>query len=261
MARLQRHVQLGVRWLTCGQRLFARNPWLLGGMGLTTSVLITLLWALPLLGGPLIALMAPILLGSFSLAIERISKLNMPLPAVLRRAAFKQSPRELLLVFRDERRILPIAVVCLVSMFVSVLTNMTVWLIAGSAWTQSWISLGVSGWLSVIGAIVFALAVYFLLAAAMVYALPRTFLRDKALVPEVVRSLKASVHYVFALITVFAVLLLPLALGAVASLASPWLAYALALLVNALTLPLVACALFCSYLAVFQPRRPVAAHA
>ena len=82
-------------------------------------------------------------------------------------------------------------------------------------------------------AIVLALAIYFLLAAAIVYALPRTFLRGKPLVPELVRSLKIGVHYLFALVTVFAALLLPLLAACLASLASPWFGYALALLSNA----------------------------
>lgn len=261
MSRFDRHAALGVSWLACGWRLFRRNPWLLGGMGLSASALVTALWAIPLLGGPLIALLAPMALASFYLAIDRVSKVTMPLPAVLRLSALRQSPRELFGVFRDERRVMPTMVVSLYSVFVSVLANMLVWMVAGSAWVKPWSDLGVVGLLAVFAALTVALIVYFLLAVSLVYALPRTFLRDKPLVPEMWRSIRTGLHYLFALLTVLGVLLLPPLVGGIASLSSLSLAYVVALLANAVALPLVACGLYCSYRTVFQPREPAAAHA
>jgi hypothetical protein len=249
-------MRLGTQWLSCGWRLFLRNPWLLGGMGLCGSVLVAALWAIPLLGGPLIALLAPIVLASYYLAIDRVSKLSMPLPAILRRAAMLQSPRELFGVFRDERRIVPIAVVSLYCIFVSLLTNMLLWLVAGSSWTKSWTSLGALGWLAILAALLLALVLYFFLAASLVYALPRTFLRDKPLFPEIVRSVRAGMHYVFALSTLLALLLVPLLVAGVMSHSAWWMGYFVALLGNAVALPLVACALYCSYRTVFQSRAP-----
>jgi len=261
MSRLTRHAALGRRWLACGWRLLRRNPWLLGGMGACAALLLVALSAIPLLGGPLIALTAPAFLASFMLAIDRVGKLNMPLPKVLRRAALRESPRALFTVFRHERRLLPITVVSLASMAVSLLTNMLVWLIAGSAWSRSWASLDARGMLAVAAAVLIALTVYFLLAAALVYALPRTFLRDKPLVPEIVRSLKAGLHYATALAVVLGIVPLIMLVAVALSPLSLLVAYVVALVLYASALPLVACALYCSYRSVYQPRPPVAAHA
>jgi hypothetical protein len=261
MSRLTRHAALGVRWLGCGWRLLRRNPWQLGGMGACAALLLTALSAIPLLGTPLIALVSPVLLASFMLAIDRVNKLNMPLPRVLRRAALRESPRQLLIVFRHERRVLPMAVVSLVGMAVSLAINMLAWLVAGSAWTSSWAALNARGVLGVAAALLIAVTLYFLLAAALVYALPRTFLRDKPLVPEVVRSLKAGVHYVTALVVVLGVVPLVMAVAAALSLFSIPAAYAAAVALYTPVLPLVACALYCSYRDLYRPRAPVAAHA
>jgi hypothetical protein len=261
LSRLTRHAALGARWLACGARLLRFNPWLLGGMGACAALLLAALWAIPLLGGPLIALLAPVFLASFLLAIERIDKLNMPLPPVLRRAALRESPRQLFAVLRHERRVLPIAAVSLACMASVLLTNMLVWLIAGAAWVRPWLALDARGLLAIAAALLLALVLYFLLAAAIVYALPRTFLRDKPLVPEVVRSFKAGVHYAMALATVLAPLVLVLPVSLALAPLSGAAAYAAAIVLYAPVLPLVACALYCSYRHVYRPRPPVAAHA
>jgi len=257
LSRFTRHAELGFRWLGCGWRILRRNPWSFGGMGLCVAVIVSVLALIPLIGGSLIAAAAPIVLASYFITIDRVSKSNVPLPSKLRLAAMKQSPRELLNVFRDEKRIIPMVIVSLYCMVVSLLTNTFVWLIAGSAWTKPVASLGLPALLGVLTAIVFALAVYFLLAISVIYALPRTFLRGKPLFPEIARSLKAGLHYLFALLTVCGVLLVPTLIGIAASPASLWISYALALVSNAVVLPLVAASLYCSYRTIF-PSPPAA---
>jgi hypothetical protein len=42
MKRLRKQLELGVRWLDCGWRLFKRNPWLLLGMALVSMVIVIL---------------------------------------------------------------------------------------------------------------------------------------------------------------------------------------------------------------------------
>lgn len=260
MSRFTRHTKLGSRWLGCGWRLFLRNPWLLGGMGLCCAVVVSGLALIPLLGGSLIALLAPIVLASYYLVIDRVSRSSVPLPANLRLAAIKQSVRELFGVFHDEKRIVPMLVVSLYSMVASLLTNTFVWLVAGSAWTKPLASLNIAGLLAVCAAIFVALIVYFWLAISFVYALPRAFLRGKPLFPEIGRSVKVGAHYLFALLTVLGVLLAPILVGMTISLASVRLAYAAVLLANVVVLPLVACGLYCSYRSIFQPQ-PTAARA
>src|SRR3990172_11558215 len=63
LQRISKHLRIGWRWLTGGWRLVMHNPWLLGGMGLTTAALTAVLALIPLLGGLLVALLAPVWLG------------------------------------------------------------------------------------------------------------------------------------------------------------------------------------------------------
>lgn len=254
MTRFKKHTRLGWQWLMGGWRLLLRDPWLLMGMGLCSALLVTVLSLIPLLGGSLIAFIAPMVLASLYLAIDRLSRLNMPLPVNLRRAAMKQSPRELFLVFADERRVVPIVIVSLYSMVVSLVTNSFLWLIAGSAWTKPLSALSAPGVASVLVAMVVSLILYFFLAISIVYALPRTFLRGKPLFPEMARSVRAGWHYVFALATVLGVLLVPALIGTIISGRSAWVASIVMLFVNTVAVPWVACSLYCSYRMLYQPR-------
>ena len=86
MTPLKKNAALGVRWLTCGWRLFERNPWLFVGMGLCCEVLIGVLALIPLLHGPMIALVAPMLLASAYLTIDSVVRQKLRLPAALRGA-------------------------------------------------------------------------------------------------------------------------------------------------------------------------------
>lgn len=246
------YTDLGLRWLGCGWRFFKRHPRLLGGMGIVSATIVVALSLIPLLGGSLIAFVAPILLASFYLVIDRLSASNLSAPVLPLSAALRQSARELFCVFREENRILPMVTVSLYGMIVSLLTHAFVWLIAGSAWAKPWTSLGLVPLLSVGAALLLALTLYFVLALSIVYALPRTFLRGKPLFPEIGRSLRAGKRYLFALSTVLGVLLLPIVVGAAMSLISLGVAYAAMLVLNTLVLPLVACSLYCSYRTIFQ---------
>ena len=90
--RLWKHLRIWLRWLVNGWQLFMRNPWLLGGMGLTAAIVLGVLESIPLLGGLLIALVAPIMLSSIYLSLDAIYRQNMVLPTELRLRALKQSP-------------------------------------------------------------------------------------------------------------------------------------------------------------------------
>jgi len=149
-------------------------------------------------------------------------------------------------------------IVSLYCMIVSLLANTFVWLIAGGAWAKPLTALSITGVIAVCAAVLVALVFYFVIALSIVYALPRAFLRGKPLFPEVGRSLRAGMHYRFALLTVLAVLFGPVVLAAIVSLNSIWLAYLALSLANTLVLPLVACSLYCSYRTIFPPPSPTA---
>lgn len=255
MQRIAKHLRIGRRWITIGWQLFRRNPWLLGGMGFTTAVLISALALIPLLGSLLIALLAPILLASAYLAIDNVHKQKISLPAALRVPALKQSPRHLVDVLRDEARIFPTAVACVYSTAGALLINLLVHLLAGDAWVATWSSLEWMSLLGVFAAALLGLVLYAVLAATLIYALPLAFLLDEPLVPSLLRSLKASRHFALALLVLLGLFLAPLLLGAVVSCISPWTAYPIWLVTGTVVLPVVAAGLYGSYHDIFAGQR------
>lgn len=259
MQRIWKHLRIGRRWLIGGGRLFMHNPWLLGGMGFMTAVLISVLALIPFLGGLLIALLAPILLASAYLAIDGVYRQRMVLPASLRLSALKQSPRQLFVVFRDAARLVPTAVACLYSAAGMVLINLPLQLLPGDVWVADWSNLDRVSLVGVLATALLAFVLYVVLAASLIYALPLTFLRDEPLIPSLLRSLKASRHFVIALLILLSVLLTPFLLGAVVSLFSLWAGYLAWLVAGSIILPAVVASLYCSYRDIFAIRKTATA--
>jgi hypothetical protein len=234
--------------------LFARNPWLLGSMGLCCAVLISVLKLIPVIGSLLVALVAPILLASTYLAIDRVARLKMALPARLRSVAIKQSPRELIGVFRDEKRMVPAIVTAIFTVTVALVVNIVIEFVAGAAWSQPLTSLGAVPLVTVLVLTLLALIVYAWVAAALIYALPLAFLQNEALIPAVARSLTVSRNNVGALMVILGLGLAPYLLGAIASYVSIWATVLIWILAGAVMLPLVATSLYCSYRTVLPVR-------
>lgn len=243
-----------MRWLGCGGRLFARNPWLLGGMGFCCAVLISVLASIPLIGELLIALLAPIVAASFYLAVDSVSRLNMPLPAALRLAAIKQSPKGLVGVLRNEAQLMPMIVTSIYSLTVVLLINLAVRLVAGGTWVSRWMSLDTWSLLGVLALGLVALVLYFLLAVSLVYALPLMCLRNESPIVAIGRSVRAGMRHLLALLMVLALLLIPFALGRAASHLSIWASYLIWLIVGTIVFPLVATSLYCSFRTVFPSK-------
>jgi hypothetical protein len=229
-----------------------RNPWLLGGMGLTAAVVLGVLELIPLLGGLLIALVAPVMLSSVYLSLEAIYRQNMVLPVKLRLSALKQSPRQLLAVFRNEKLVLPAATTSLLSVTTVLLIHLLVRLVVGEAWVANWSNLDHFTRFGMLAVALLVFVLYVLLAASLIYALPLTFLRDEPLVPSLRQSLKASRHFTVALSVLLGVLLMPLLLGMIAASLSLWASYLLWLVIGSVTLPVVSASLYCSYRDIFS---------
>jgi hypothetical protein len=240
--------------LTGGWRLFMHNPWLLGGMGLTTAVVIGVLTLIPLLGGLLVALLAPIWLASAYLAIDGVRRMPMTLPVSLRMPALKQSPWQLVAVFRNHAHALPMAVACLFSVAAVLLTNLPLQVLAGNAWVADWSSLERVSQAGVLVAMLLVFAVYAVVAATLIYALPLTFLRDEPLIPALRHSLRASRHFAVALLVLLGILVAPFLLGAIVSLFSPWAGYLVSLVISAVVFPVIVASLYCSYRDIFADR-------
>ncbi len=250
MQRFKKQAELGLRWIRCGWRLFRRNPWLLGGMGVCASAVVGVLAHIPFVGTPFIALLAPALLGGFFIAVDTTAKQKLRLPPALRLAAVKQSPRELVAVLRDENRLLQAVMLGLASMTIVVLADILAWTVAGNVWAnRADISLAALPRLTIAG--LFVLSIYLFVAAALVYALPLSVLDKEPLVPAVVRSLKASAHYAFAFVVPLTFLFLPLVLGGATSWVSPGLGYLLGFAAGAVALPVFVAGIYCSYRTIF----------
>ncbi|MHB8454372.1 MAG: hypothetical protein ACYDDO_06665 [Acidiferrobacterales bacterium] len=219
-------------------------------------MLIGVLVQIPLAGGLVLALLAPMLLASAYLDVDTISRLKIPLPASLRIAAIKKSPAELLGVFRAESRVIPAALIGLYSAAVAVLANILMQIIAGDAWASHWESLGVVAFLGVLAASVLGILIYLLLALSLVYAVPLTFLQHEPVVSAIRRSLQVGMKHLPPLLVVLVVLLLPLLVFSIFSLASAWLAYPAALALGVVVLPVVVTSLYCSYRTLFPVTEP-----
>lgn len=246
-----RRLTLGLRWVRCGWRLFLRNPWLLGGMGVTAAALLTLLGSVPLVGGALVALIAPVFLSGAYVAIDELTLQRKPVPAALRLVVLRRSPLGLVRGLHEPERAIPLMLVSLYSMTASLAIHFAVWLIAGSTWSMPWNALAGLSLVTVPAAYALATALTLLLTASLVYALPLAFLQDEGLGTAVPLSLKASLHHAAALAVPVLIVLAPVVLRAIVRARSPLAAQLLGVAAGGLALPLLATSLYCSYRSLF----------
>lgn len=254
MQNAGKQIEIGLRWITCGWRLFLRNPWQLTGMGLTGAVVVGALMILPLVGALLLALLAPAMFSSAFLATDTLARQKLPLPPQLRLPAFTHSPKELLRVFASEARLIPVIVACIYSLAVALLVSILVRAIAGNAWIADWSDLAAVPLLGVLAAGLLAVVLYALLAATLIYALPLAFLQSEPLLPALLRSLRACGQQLVALLALFGPMLIALLLTTAAAKLSIWVAVLVWLIVGTLALPVVVTGLYCSYRTMFTVR-------
>ena len=256
--RVSKQLRIGLRWLRCGGRLFMRHLWVLGGMGFSAAVLINVLTLIPLLGNVMIALLAPILLGSTYLTIDRVARQKMALPASLRLAALKRSPQELVGVVRSQSHLMSILVFCVYSMAVALAIGVTAQLVGGSAWVSRWTSLDFLTLTGMLGTAGIVLVLYLLLAMSLIYALALSVLRNEALMPAVIQSLKLSARYPLAVLLLFGLFITPFLLGSLLSPVSMLAAYLVWIVGGGLVLPIVAASFYCSYRTLFAAEEAAA---
>jgi len=247
MYQVGRQIDLGLRWLNCGWRLFGRNPWLLGGMGFSAVLIVTVLTLIPIVGGAIIALLAPGFLASAYLAIDGIARQKMALPPALRVEAIKRSPLELIAVMRDENRIMPILLVSVCTMGIALVINLVAQVVAGSAWVARWTTLEILPMLGVFSVALIILVLYAGLAMLLVYTLALSVLRDEPLVPAMQTGISIAARYPLAVLFVLGVMFLPFLFGMMLSSLAPPIQYLVWILAGGLALPVVVTTLYCSY--------------
>jgi len=231
-------MDLGLRWIRCGWRLFLRNPWQLGGMGVCSTAVAVAVIQIPLIGGPLLGLLAPAAAAAFYIAIEEISKQKIKLPRALRFFAIRQSPREVLLIG-------------LCGMIVFVLTDILTWFIAGTALASPLGSLSITTLIVVAIAMIVRIAIYLLLTASLVFTLPLALIQHEALAPAVIASMRRAWEYAIALMVIVGLWLAPLLLGALISFYATWLGYVVGMLMATFIVPISLCSFYCGYRTMF----------
>lgn len=241
LSRFRKQTELGLRWTTCGGRLFRRNARLLAVVGSGGALVIVALASIPFLGAPLTGLLLPVLVAAIFLALDAsVGRTGRPVSA---KAALQS-------LFADQDRSIQIVVVSLCSMAVALLAALLMAQLAGSAW---WIrpELDPLAYARVAIAALLALALCSVAAGALIYALPLALLQQEPLLPAAKRSFKAAARHAGALAVLEGILLLPLALGAIVSFFGVGLGYLLAAVGAAVVLPLVVASLYCSYRTLF----------
>lgn len=251
MKRLRKQLELGVRWLDCGWRLFKRNPWLLLGMALVSMVIVILLKLIPFLGSLLVALLTPILMSSGLLAVNDLSKQKMSLPTSLRMAAFARSHQALLRPLREEKYTVIMVMLAIYAVTMALLINISVEVISDGAW--AWDLAGVQGsdLLMALAGKSLACLLYLGLSMSLIYAIPLIVLRDESFVPALGLSVRKSARHIVPVAVILGVLVCPFIVGGLTSFISPPSSYAVWLIVGALALPLFATSCYCSYRTVF----------
>ncbi len=251
MERLRKQLNLGVRWLNCGWRLFKRNPWLLLGMALVSMVIVILLKFVPFLGSLLVALLAPILMSGGLLAANDLSKQKMALPASLRVAAFTRSYQVLLRPLRDEKYTATMLILAIYAVTIALLINISVEMVSDGAWAWDLASVQGPDLLAALAGKSVACLLYLLWSMSLIYAVPLIVLRDESLVPALGLSLRTSARHIVALAVILGVLVAPFFVGGLTSFISAPSSYAVWLIGGALALPLFATSCYCSYRTVF----------
>ena len=254
MEHVGRQIDIGLHWLNCGWRVFGRNPWLLGGMGISAVIVITLLTLIPVVGGAMIALLTPTFLASAYLAIDGIAHQKMALPAALRVQALKRSPLDLFSVMRREDRIMTILLVSVCTMGIALVINLVAQLAGGSSWVARWSTLEILPMLGVLALAFLILILYAGLAMLLVYALALSVLKDEPLVPAFQGSIHVGLRYPVAVVLILGVLFAPFLFGMVLSPLSLAVQYLIWILVGGVVLPVVTSTLYCSYRHVLKSR-------
>lgn len=207
-------------------------------MGLGAAALLTLLGAVPLVGGLLVGFAAPVLLAGSLVTIDALARRSEPVRREPRLAVLRRSPLLLLAFFS----------------MAALAIHLAVWLVAGSVWSRPWTELG--GLSAAAVALAFALALGLLLAASLIYALPLALLRADGLGTAVALSWRASRHHASALALPLLLALAPLVLRALAQTYSPLAAPLAGVLAGGLALPLAATSPYCSYRSLFPVTSP-----
>lgn len=249
--RARAQLQIGMRWLGCGWRLYRRAPAHLAGFGLSAGLVAALASWVPIVGVLLLGALAPLFLGSACLVLDETARQGKISRGPRRIAALRAGARSLLRVGDKEARLIPLMLFGIYSLTVVLVATILLWLTAyGVALDRARFAASIDLLGAVFGALL-ALGVIVMLLASLVYALPLAFLRDEPVGTAVVRSFRAAMRHIYAVLVLLGLLALPAVLGALGAIHSPWAAYVVGILASPLALPWAAAAFYCSFRTLF----------
>lgn len=245
----------GWSWVREGMQRLRRAPirWL--GMGLVFLLIALVLLRIPLLGGFVLVLLAPIMLAGALLAARD----NAPAPAPRGAAGWLRAFTltalgELFQVFRREEHAFAIVIVCILTLGLVVLVNIPELLLTGGSVLSGLAGAGLGGVPrpGMIAGLVVVSALYLALLLGLLYLVPLTLFGQRQPVPAVAESLRtcaAQPAALAAFLGSFAVLALLIAIGFELARA---LGYLLVLALGPPALAAFALGLHASYRALFE---------
>jgi hypothetical protein len=240
-------------WIREGYTRVLHEParWL--GMTLLYLLIALALKRVPFLGNFVLVLITPIMIAGALLAARSPAR-ALAGAGDWWGALTRDAAQELFQVFRREEHAFAIVIVCIVSLGLIVLVNIPELLITGGSVVSGLTGASLAGplRLSLVLGIVVVVALYVLLAMALLYVVPLTLFGNRQPVPAVAESFRACLGNPAAL-AAFAAPFLAVNLAIMIGFAfSHWLGYALLLLLGVVSLPAFVIALHASYRTLFE---------
>ena len=244
-------------WIRESYARVLREParWL--GMTLVYLAIALVLKRVPFLGNFVLVLITPIMLAGALFAAR-----SPPAPAPAGAGAWltaltRDAAQELFQVLRREEHTFAVVIVCILSLGLIVLVNIPELLITGGSVVSGLTGASLAGplRLSLVLGIVVVIALYVLLAMALLYVVPLTLFGNRQPVPAVAESFRACLDNRAALAW-FAAPFLAVNLAILVGFAfSRPLGYALLLVLGLVSLPAFVVALHASYRTLFESAR------
>jgi len=236
-----------IRWWQAGREIFRRDPALWLGMGLLTILFALLLKRIPLLGNFMLVLVAPIpLAGAWLTArsligVTHVTPPGKDWPARLR-FYFGRPARALMEGLRQEAYILPLIMVCILTLGLVILVSIVELVLTGGSLVSGFKAARLDNGFSLLRMVglVLTLGLYVLLAMALLFVVPLVILNDRLIIPAIPESFRLCAASANALGLFVAPFLLPVLLigFAFSSSATASLGYLLVLTLGVAALPL-----------------------
>jgi hypothetical protein len=238
-------------WFACARALVERDRLLWLGMAALYLLLGLALKRIPFVGNLLLVLVSPMLLaGALLSARDAQAATGGDTPGGWRPL------RALTRALGDEAKLVPLLLVCIVTLGLVLITAIVEYLLTGGSVLSGLAAAGLAGPLrpSMLVAAALVSALYVVLGMALFFLVPLTVLGNRAVFPAMAESLRVCVRHALPL-AAFAMGFVALALVLSAVFLVPggaWLGYPLVFTLGLVGLALFVAGLYCSYCTLFE---------